>query len=71
LTERRDPHHGAHRRDTHNDDRVDGWRAGTADLIVGDVKDATVVSDEHYEVTGELGLRGVLDDLNAALSGRA
>lgn len=46
------------------------WREGTANLIVADVNKGDIVSDEHYEVTGELGLRGVLDDLDAALDER-
>jgi hypothetical protein len=42
------------------------WATGEADLIVGDLVSGDH-STEHYEVTGEVGLIGVLDDLQSHL----
>jgi hypothetical protein len=43
------------------------WATGEADLIVGDLVSGDHTTD-HYEITGEIGLVGLLDDVQAHLS---
>jgi hypothetical protein len=45
------------------------WTSGEADLDVGYFA-AERMTNEHYDVTGDLGLRGCLDDLERLMSER-